>query len=199
METILLHTCCGPCSTVAVPHFRAEGLEPLAFFANPNVQPPDEHERRLGAMRRYAAAVDLELVVDDRAGVREWAAGAGRLAALRPSAAAPDDPRARCRECLYGRLAEAAQAAAGRGLGLFSTSLSVSPWQHHDLIARAGLAAAEAAGVEFVYADLRRAYPRSIDEGRRLGLYRQRYCGCVAGKWEAWHERRARRARPACA
>jgi predicted adenine nucleotide alpha hydrolase (AANH) superfamily ATPase len=55
------------------------------------------------------------------------------------------------------------------------------------------LAAAAAAGVEFVYADLRRAYPRSIDESRRLRLYRQRWCGCVAGRWEAWHERRARR------
>jgi len=193
METILLHTCCGPCSTVAVPHFRAEGLEPLAFFANPNVQPPDEHERRLFAMRRYAAAADLELVVDDQAGAREWAAGAGRAAAL----PAPADPRQRCRECLETRLAEAAYAAASRGLGLFSTSLSVSPWQQHDLIARAGLAAAEAAGVEFVYADLRRAYPRSIDESRRLGLYRQHHCGCVAGKWEAWHEGRARRARRA--
>jgi len=195
METILLHTCCGPCSTVAVPHFRAEGLEPLAFFANPNIQPPDEHERRLDAMRRYAAAAELELMVDERAGVREWAAGAGRVAA-RPAPAAGAEPRARCRECLDTRLAEAAQAAASRDIGLFSTSLSVSPWQHHDLIARAGLAAAEAAGVEFVYADLRRAYPRSIDESRRLGLYRQRHCGCVAGKWEAWHERRARRARP---
>jgi len=50
------------------------------------------------------------------------------------------------------------------------------------------------AGVEFVYADLRRWYPRSIDESRRLGLYRQRHCGCVAGKWQDWHERRARRA-----
>ncbi len=187
-----MHACCGPCSTVAVPYLRAEGLEPLAFFANPNVQPPDEHERRLGAMRRYAAAAELELVIDPGAGVREWAAGAGRTAA-RP---APDS-RERCRQCLETRLSEAAHAAAARDIGLFSTSLSVSPWQHHDLIARAGLAAAAAAGVEFVYADLRRAYPRSIDESRRLGLYRQRWCGCVAGRWDAWHERRARRRAPA--
>jgi len=59
METILIHACCGPCSTVAVPYFRAAGLEPLAFFANPNIQPPDEHQRRLQAMRRYAEAVLL--------------------------------------------------------------------------------------------------------------------------------------------
>ncbi len=185
-----MHACCGPCSTVAVPYLRAEGLEPLAYFANPNVQPPAEHDRRLDAMRRYAAAVELELVVDTGAGAREWAAGAGRTAA-RPAPAC--DPRERCRLCLETRLVEAAHAAAARDIGLFSTSLTVSPWQHHDLIARAGLLAAAAAGVEFVYADLRRAYPRSIDESRRLGLYRQRWCGCVPGRWEAWHERRARR------
>jgi predicted adenine nucleotide alpha hydrolase (AANH) superfamily ATPase len=194
METILIHACCGPCSTVAVPWFRAAGLEPLAFFANPNIQPPDEHARRLDAMRRFADAVDLELVVEPTAGLREWAAGPGRTAARPGPAAGWCDPRERCRECLEVRLAEAAQAAAERGLGRFSTTLTVSPWQHHDLIARAGHAAAEAAGVEFVYADLRRFYPRSIDESRRLELYRQRYCGCVAGKWQAWHERRARRA-----
>ena len=194
-----MHACCGPCSTVAVPYFRAAGLEPLAFFANPNIQPPDEHQRRLQAMRRYAEAVDLTLVVDDRAGVGEWAAGPGRASALPGPAAGRPDPRERCRQCLEVRLAEAAHAAAGRGLERFSTSLSVSPWQHHDLIMRSGLAAAEVAGVEFVYADLRRWYPRSIDESRRLGLYRQRHCGCVAGKWQDWHERRARRSRPAAA
>jgi predicted adenine nucleotide alpha hydrolase (AANH) superfamily ATPase len=177
---------------VATPYFRAEGFEPLAFFANPNIQPPDEHDRRLQAMRDYAAAVGLELVVDGGAGVTEWAAGPGRPDAL--VAPGLPDPRERCRACLEVRLGEAACATAARGLTHFSTTLSVSPWQHHDLIARAGLAAAEAAGVEFVYADLRRFYPRSIDESRRLELYRQRYCGCVAGKWQDWHERRARRA-----
>ena len=194
-----MHACCGPCSTVAVPYLRAAGLEPLAFFANPNIQPPAEHDRRLQAMRRYAEAADLTLVVDARVGAKEWAAGPGRVSALAGPAAGRPDPRERCRQCLEVRLAEAAHTAAGRGLERFSTSLSVSPWQHHDLIVRAGLAAAEVAGVEFVYADLRRWYPRSIDESRRLGLYRQRHCGCVAGKWQDWHERRARRSRPAAA
>jgi len=104
------------------------------------------------------------------------------------------DPRGRSRGCLRLLLAAAGPAAAERGIERFSTTLTVSPWQHHDLIARAGHAGADAAGVEFVYADLRRFYPRSIDESRRLELYRQRYCGCVAGKWQDWHERRVRRA-----
>jgi len=198
MDRILLHTCCGPCSTVAVPFWRAEGLEPLGLFANPNIQPLVERERRLTALRRYAAAAELELVVDDRAGASEWRAAVGPLSARGVTASGPTPAvasRDRCRVCLQVRLTEAAFAAAARDLPRFSTSLSVSPWQHHDLIARAGYEAAEQAGVEFVYADLRPWYGRSIDESRRLELYRQPYCGCVPSKWEAWHERRARRSR----
>src|SRR5664279_2649183 len=95
METILIHACCGPCSTVAVPWFRAAGFEPLAFFANPNIQPPDEHARRLEAMRRFAGAVDLELVVEPAAGLREWAAGPtlGSAAVSVSRCASPRPPR----------------------------------------------------------------------------------------------------------
>jgi len=190
MDQILLHTCCGPCSTVAVPYWRAEGLEPLGLFANPNIQPDVERGRRLAALRRYAAAADLELRVDET-GVAAWQAAVRQPAAA--PAGSPATVRERCGACLQMRLTEAAFTAAAGGQTLFSTSLTVSPWQQHDLIARAGYEAAALAGVEFVYADLRRWYPRSIEESRRLELYRQPYCGCVPSKWEAWHERGARR------
>jgi epoxyqueuosine reductase len=186
MQSLLLHVCCGPCSTVAVPWWRSEGFEPVGLFANPNIQPAPEYQRRLGAMRTLAESTDLELLVDDHETPSGWAAAVG----LPTSAAQPD----RCHACLSLRLREAAWAAAARGLSHVATSLTVSPWQRHDLIAQAGLAAAEEAGVEFLYADLSPYYRRSIDESRRLALYRQPYCGCAASKWETWHDRRARRA-----
>ena len=88
-----------------------------------------------------------------------------------------------------------AAGAAARALGFtrFSTTLTVSPYQRHDLIAAAGVAAADRHGVAFVYLDVRDRYRDSYVESRRLGLYRQPYCGCAPSKWEAWHERRARR------
>jgi hypothetical protein len=90
-------------------------------------------------------------------------------------------------------LREAAWTAAERGVAYLATSLTVSPWQRQDLIAQAGLAAAREAGIDYLHADLRPHYPRSVDESRRLGLYRQPYCGCVVSKWETWHEQRERR------
>jgi epoxyqueuosine reductase len=186
MPDLLLHACCGPCSTVAVPAWRERGLEPLAWFHNPNVQPDVELERRLQSMRRFSRAVALELAVHRReppaAEWREWAAV--------QATAAPD---ARCAACLRLRLRAAAAAAAARGFTRFSTTLSVSPYQRHDLIQAAGEAAAAACGVNFVYLDLRERFRESYAASRQLELYRQRYCGCAASKWEAWHQRAARR------
>ncbi len=90
-------------------------------------------------------------------------------------------------------MADAAAAAVAAAATRFSTTLSVSPYQRHDLIRAAGAAAADEHGVQFVYLDLRARFRESYAESRRLGLYRQKYCGCAASKWEAWSERRARK------
>jgi predicted adenine nucleotide alpha hydrolase (AANH) superfamily ATPase len=186
MNELLLHACCGPCSTVAVPAWRERGVEPVAWFRNPNIQPAAELERRTESMWRYSRAAGLELVVepqaDDFAAWDRWA--------LRELAATPDE---RCAACLGLRLGAAAAAAARLGVRRFSTTLTVSPYQRHDLIERAGATAADEHGVMFVSLDLRDSFRRSYDESRRLGLYRQPYCGCAASKWDAWHGRTARR------
>lgn len=170
---------------MAVPAWRERGLEPLAWFANPNIQPAAELKRREKSMRRFSRAAGLQLVVAaEPARPLAWCAwDAGQ-------ASAP--PAARCAECLRLRLDAAARAAHERGLRSFSTTLTVSPYQRHDLIRAAGAAAAAAYEVDFVYLDLRGRFRESYAESRRLELYRQPYCGCAASKWEAWQERRAR-------
>lgn len=183
MDDLLLHTCCGPCSTVAVPAWRARGFEPLGWFGNANIQPAAEVERRLESMRRYSQAAGLELMVAKELAQEDtWRSWAAALATL------PAEER--CRTCLSQRLDEAAAAAVRLGVQRFSTTLSVSPYQRHDLIAAAGEAAAQRHGTTFVYLDLRAQFRNSYAESRRLALYRQPYCGCAASKWEAWHERR---------
>jgi epoxyqueuosine reductase len=185
VNDLLLHACCGPCSTVAVPAWRERGLEPLAWFANPNIQPAAELARREESMRRFSRAAGLQLVVPaERERALAWCAW---------DAGQAGPPEARCAECLRLRLDAAATAARERGLRRFSSTLTVSPYQRHDLIRKAGEAAAAAYEVDFVYLDLRGRFRESYAESRRLELYRQPYCGCVASKWEAWQERRARR------
>lgn len=185
MNDLLLHTCCGPCSTVAVPAWRERGVEPVAWFQNPNVQPASELERRLESMRRFSRASSLDLVVEEPSPAAAWRAWNDEL-----STATPGE---RCATCLGLRLRAAAATAARLGMPRFSTTLSVSPYQRHDLIETIGAAAGEEHGVAFAYLDLRASYPQSYGECRRLALYRQPYCGCAASKWEAWQERTARK------
>ncbi len=186
MDDLLLHVCCGPCATVAVPAWRERGVEPLGWFDNPNIQPAAELERRAESARRFSRAAGLELIVPERGDEappwREWAAGLADMS-----------PADRCRGCLGRRLDAAGAAAAALGLRRFSTTLSVSPYQRHDLIVTTGEAAADRHGVDFVYLDVRDRFRQSYAESRRLGLYRQPYCGCVTSKWEAWQQKRARR------
>jgi epoxyqueuosine reductase len=183
---LLLHTCCGPCSTVAVPAWRERGVEPVGWFMNPNIQPGAELERRRESMRRFSRAAGLELMEPCGGGEAPgWAAWSEALAA-----ASPDE---RCAACLGLRLDAAAESARALGFSRFSTTLTVSPYQRHDLIVAAGESAAGTHGVDFVYLDVRHRFRDSYAESRRLELYRQPYCGCAASKWESWHERRARR------
>jgi predicted adenine nucleotide alpha hydrolase (AANH) superfamily ATPase len=190
MADLLLHTCCGPCSTVAVPAWRERGVEPVGWFENPSIQPAAELERRRESMLRYSRAAGLELVFPEAgAEPAAWAAWREGLATAAPAE--------RCAACLGARLGAAGAAARSLGFGRFSTTLTVSPYQRHDLIVRAGEAAAAAHRVDFVYVDARDRFRDTYAESRRLELYRQPYCGCSASKWEAWHERAGRRRRTA--
>ena len=46
MNTVLLHTCCAPCSLSCIEPLRADGIEPVAFWYNPNIHPWKEYEAR---------------------------------------------------------------------------------------------------------------------------------------------------------
>ena len=59
---ILLHICCGPCSTYTIERLREEGFSVTGFWYNPNIHPWQEHERRRESLVRYAEAVSLPMV-----------------------------------------------------------------------------------------------------------------------------------------
>ena len=168
-----------------MPAWRARGVEPVGWFSNPNIQPSSELSLRAESMRRFARVAGLALLVPEGGPPRGWERWAAGLAD------AGGDKR--CRECLRLRLDATARAAATLGFRRFSTTLTVSPYQRHDLIVQAGEAAAGAHGVKFLYLDARPQFRDSHAESRRLDLYRQAYCGCAASKWEAWDQKLARR------
>lgn len=145
------------------------------YFHNPNIHPLLEYRRRRTGARDLADAAGLRLI---ESGEYDPAAWMVEVFA--------DGADGRCRRCIGSRLRATAGRAAESGAGAFSTTLVISPWQDHDAIREEGAAAAELCGVEFRYEDLRPLYRESRAAARALGLYRQRYCGCLFSEWERY-------------
>lgn len=173
-ERLLLHICCGPCACGAVPFFKNQGVEVIGLFFNPNIHPLLEFRRRLTAAQEAAEFARIQLRIDDSYDPETW------------FKAVTFGQYGRCEACVAMRLRRAAEEAAAQECEAFSTTLSISSWQDHEAIKTWGDVAGREHGVRFVYEDLRRHYAESYNLSRRIGLYRQKYCGCLVSEWQRY-------------
>ena len=164
---LLLHTCCAPCSVYCVESLRGEGIEPVSFWYNPNIHPYQEYKARRDTLKDYAASIGLPLIVREDYGLRPF---------VRAVAADIDH---RCAYCYAVRMEETARYAAEHGFTHISTTLLVSPYQNHEGIIAAAERFAGEYGVAFLYRDFRPGFRQGQAKARELGLYLQKYCGCV--------------------
>ena len=81
--------------------------------------------------------------------------------------------------CYRIRLEQAAKYAKENGYDAFTTTLLVSPYQDHETLQKVGEEMAEKYDIEFLYRDFRPGFREGQNEARELGLYMQKYCGCV--------------------
>lgn len=175
MTRLLLHACCAPCSLEPVRLLMDEGFEPTICWTNPNIQPLEEHDRRLEELRRWTSEMGLPLIEagDDRAA---WDRGVAPCGA---------DRLRRCRACYALRLAEACRVARCEGFEHVATTLAVSPYQLLDTCNDVLEKLARAQGLTPVLRDFTPWYPEATARSRDLGMYRQQYCGCRFSAAEA--------------
>lgn len=174
----LLHICCAPCSVSCIKELRGAGIEPVGFWYNPNIHPFLEYKARRDTLRQYAADVGLALREKDFYGLRQF------------TAAVAGDSDHRCGYCYLSRMEETARYAAENGFARFSTTLLVSPYQNRELICATGAKMGEKYGVEFVPWDFRPGFRAGQEEARALGLYMQKYCGCIYSEEDRFSNRR---------
>ena len=163
---LLLHMCCAPCSVYPLEVLRGEGMEPEGFFYNPNIHPAEEHARRMENVKIFSELKGLKVNYFEDFDQARWEGFDG------PEAS-------RCAMCYDLRLERAAAFAAGNGFDAFTTSLLVSPYQKHELIKAAGEKYAVLHGIGFYYRDFRPGFRQGQQGAKELGLYRQKYCGCI--------------------
>lgn len=163
---LLMHMCCGPCSVYPVEVLRQEGFELQGLFYNPNIHPIEEYERRKENVELFSKIknLDVDYISDFRQ--TEWENFKG-----------PE--LSRCTMCYTLRLEKAAEYASQRGFDAYTTTLLVSPYQRHDLIRELGEKFASKYGVQFLYRDFRPGFREGQRGAKEMGLYRQKYCGCI--------------------
>ena len=172
----LLHTCCAPCANQCIDFLRDQGHELTAFWYNPNIHPYTEYRARRDTLREYCKLVHLPLLEADEYALRPFIT------------AVADHIETRCRTCYEIRLNRAAQAAAEGGFEAFTSSLFISPYQNHELMRQVAEAAAEAHHLRFLYQDFRPLFRAGQDRARELGLYMQKYCGCIFSEEERYRK-----------
>ena len=165
---LLLHACCAPCSVYCVETLRKEGIEPTMFWYNPNIHPYKEYEARRDAFNEYTKMMNLEAIVEDEYGLDEFCKNVA------------NSLDTRCVDYCYPvRLRKTFQYAKENGYDTVSTTLLYSIYQKHDFIKHYCEKLAKEYGVEFLYRDFRIGFWEGHDKAKELGLYMQKYCGCV--------------------
>jgi predicted adenine nucleotide alpha hydrolase (AANH) superfamily ATPase len=174
----LLHTCCAPCSVKCIDSLAEENIRPALFWYNPNIHPFTEYRERRDTLVKFAADSGLELLSDDEYGLRLF---------LRNMLA--DKAPERCAYCYRLRLEKTAARAAEENYDWFSTTLLISPYQNHDLIRSIGEELGKIYGIKFLYRDFRPLFRAGQSKARELGLYMQKYCGCIFSEEERYLEK----------
>ena len=177
--TVLLHTCCAPCSSAIIEAMLQNGIKPVIYYCNPNIYPHQEYEIRKNECTRYAQALGLE-IVDADYDHDNW------LVAVKGLESEPERG-GRCLKCFKLRLLRTAEYARSRGIKVITTTLASSRWKSLDQINEAGAwACAEInkipAETEVVWWD--QNWRKGGLQERRLQIlkefdfYNQLYCGC---------------------
>ena len=173
--TVLLHTCCAPCSSAIIEALMQNGITPVIYYCNPNIYPLEEYEIRKNECTRYAQSLGLE-IVDADYDHENW---------LEEMKGLENEPErgGRCLKCFKLRLLRTAMYAHQRGIKVVTTTLASSRWKSLDQINEAGRwACSQIASGECVWWD--RNWRKGGLQERRLQIireydfYNQLYCGC---------------------
>ena len=172
---LLLHSCCGPCSTTVINILSNYFLVDVLYY-NPNIEPEDEYIKRKNEQIKFInefkgkypvklidADYDNEKFMEDLHPLKNEKEGG-----------------ARCAICIKKRMEYTAIKAKELDYDYFATTLTVSPHKNSQVINKIGESLESLYDVKFLYSDFKKedGYLKSINYSKEYDLYRQNYCGC---------------------
>ncbi|HLA50458.1 MAG TPA: epoxyqueuosine reductase QueH [Thermodesulfovibrionia bacterium] len=202
---ILLHICCSSCALYPVKIIREEGHDFTGFWFNPNIQPYEEYELRLNSLKALADRWRIDMIYNTEETIQNpplppFAKGGnsgsptlekGDIGGfldenhkLKVENFQISKRPERCTSCYKMRLEKTAEEAQRQGFDAFSTTLLISPYQDFEQIISIGSELAEKHNVIFYFRDFRQYFREAMAYAKEMGLYRQKYCGCIYSREE---------------
>lgn len=174
---LLLHSCCGPCSSYVI-DFLKDYFEITILFYNPCIEPVDEYihrkEEQIRLINEYKKDFNIDFIETnyDNKEYRTLIKGLEHLI----------EGKERCTKCFYQRLIKTKEISEEYNFEFFGTTLTVSPHKNSKLINEIGLEIADKS--KFLVSDFKKneGYKKSIELSKKYNLYRQEYCGCLFSK-----------------
>ena len=165
---LLMHTCCAPCSVYCIEKLREEGIEPTVYWYNPNIHPYTEYKARRDCLKEYTKSINVQAIFEEEYGLDEFCKEAIK------------DLNARCvNYCYPVRLKRTFEYAKKNGYDTVTTTLLYSIYQKHDFIKYLMEKYSKEYGIDFLYRDFRVGFWEGHQKAHDLGLYMQKYCGCI--------------------
>lgn len=172
-KSVLLHTCCAPCSSAIIECLLQHDIRPTIYYCNPNIYPLEEYLIRKNECTRYAQSLGLD-IIDADYDHEKW------LSVIKGLENEPERG-GRCLQCFKMRLRDTAQYAHNHGFHVITTTLASSRWKSLDQINEAGAyAVAPFSDVVWWDQNWRKGglSERRVAIIKEYGFYNQKYCGC---------------------
>ena len=165
---LLMHTCCAPCSVYCIEYLRNEKIEPTLYWYNPNIHPYMEYKARRDCLKEYTKNINIEAIFEEDYGLDKFCKEV------------INDLNNRCANYCYPvRLRKTFEYAKINGYDTVTTTLLYSIYQNHDYIKRIMEEFSKEYKIDFLYKDFRAGFREGQSKAREIGLYMQKYCGCV--------------------
>lgn len=186
---LLIHSCCGPCST-AVLERLVKYFEIDILFFNPNLDSEYEFDKRVIEQKKVIA--HMENKNSAKIGIVTVPYDHDEFLKIANGLEKEREGGKRCMRCYYLRLRKAGEYAKIHGYDYFTTTLSISPHKNSQVLNKMGIALGEKIGVSYLMSDFKKknGFKRSVEISEELHLYRQDYCGCEFSKIEAMERKK---------
>ena len=185
-NSLLLHSCCAPCSGDIMKRLIDSDITYTVYFYNPNIHPHKEYLLRKEENMSFSIKNNIPFIDADY-DPRTW------LDMTKGMEHEPERGK-RCSVCFDMRFIKTAEYASKNGFDIISSTLGISRWK--DMNQSGSYAASKFKGIDYWIFNWRKenGSHRMIEVSKNENFYMQEYCGCVyslrdTNTWRAKNKR----------